>query len=577
MTDPGLNRPADSSSAQPSASASSGGQTPSDVPQARRVTPHRRIPSLIWLVPILAAVIGLSLFIKSITDRGPEITISFLKAEGLEAGKTKIKYKDVDIGNVTSVRLSADKTKALAVVRLNKDASSFAVEGSRFWIVRPRVGAGGVSGLGTLLSGAYLGVDAGKSQEAAEEFTGLEVPPPITTDVPGKQFVLHSTELGSLDIGSPIYYRRLPVGQVIGFGLDKTGHGIDVLAFVNAPYDRYVTQDTRFWHASGLQIDLTASGLSVDAQSVASVLAGGIAFQEPPGTQLGEAVAEQTEFNLAETQAEAMKNDASAITTLTFFNQSLRGLSVGAPVDFRGVVVGEVISVDIQFDRDKKSFVQPVTLRIYPERFFKSAARDGPAILAGMVERGFRAQLRQSSLITGQLYVAVDFFPKAPAAKLEVAENKVVTLPTMPGGLDELQAALEEILGKVRKIPFDTIGRNVDKALVTADKTLGSADKTLTTINTQTLVEINRTLAQARDAIARIDKELTPEARGVLAEARRTLQSTSTALSPDAPLQADVRDTLQELSRTARSLRNVADYLERHPEALLRGKPGEVP
>ncbi|QEI06273.1 MCE family protein [Pigmentiphaga aceris] len=563
MTDPGPIRPASDPAPDPVSKPAP------DVPQARRVTPHRRIPSLIWLVPILAAVIGLSLFIKSVTDRGPEITISFLKAEGLEAGKTKIKYKDVDIGNVTSVRLSADKSKALAVVRLNKDASSFAVQGSRFWIVRPRVGAGGVSGLGTLLSGAYLGVDAGKSQEAADEFTGLEVPPPITTDVPGKQFVLQSAELGSLDIGSPIYYRRLPVGQVIGFGLDKTGHGIEVLAFVNAPYDRYVTQDTRFWHASGLQIDLTASGLSVDAQSVASVLAGGIAFQEPPGTQLGEPVAEETEFTLAENQAEAMKNDASAITALTFYNQSLRGLSVGAPVDFRGVVVGEVVSVDIQFDREKKTFVQPVTLRIYPERFFKSAARDSQAILAGMVERGFRAQLRQSSLLTGQLYVAVDFFPKAPAAKLAVAD-KTVTLPTMPGGLDELQAAVEEIIGKVRKIPFDTIGRNVDKTLVTADKTL-------TTINTQTLVEINKTLAQARDAIARVDKELTPEARGVLAEARRTLQSASTTLSPDAPLQADVRDTLQELSRTARSLRNVADYLERHPEALLRGKPGEVP
>jgi paraquat-inducible protein B len=533
------------------------------------VTPRRRIPSLIWLLPILAAVIGLSLFVKSLTERGPEITISFLKAEGLEPGKTKIKYKDVDIGNVTAVKLSADKSKALAVVRLNKEASSFAVQGSRFWIVRPRVGAGGVSGLGTLFSGAYLGVDAGKSQEAADEFTGLEVPPPITTDVPGKQFVLHSAELGSLDIGSPIYYRRLQVGQVIGFELDKSGHGIEVLAFVNAPYDRYVTQDTRFWHASGLQIELGASGLSVDAQSVASVLAGGIAFMEPPGTTLGEAVPEQTEFKLAENQGEAMKNDASAITAVTYYGQSLRGLSVGAPVDFRGVVVGEVTAIDMEFDREKKSFVQPVTLRIYPERFFKNARSDSQSILAGMVERGFRAQLRQSSLLTGQLYVALDFFPKAPAAKLE-GNGKLLTMPTMPGGLDELQAAVEEIVGKVRKIPFDTIGKNVDRALVTTDKTLN-------TINNQTLVEINRTLAQARDAIARIDKELTPEARGVLAEARRTLQSTSTALSPDAPLQADVRDTLQELSRTARSLRNVADYLERHPEALLRGKPGEVP
>ncbi len=540
----------------------------SALPQARAVRPHRWVPSLIWLVPLLAAAIGLSLFIKSLSERGPEITITFLKAEGLEAGKTQVKYKDVDIGQVTSVRLSDDKTRAVAVVRLDKQAASFAVQGSRFWVVRPRVGAGGVSGLGTLFSGSYLGVDAGTSEERQTEFVGLEVPPPVTADVPGKRFVLKSSNLGSVDMGSPIYYRRLQAGQVIGFQLDETGRAVDVLVFINAPYDRYVTEDTRFWHASGLEIQVGASGLNVDTQSLASLVAGGLAFQEPPDTELGAPAPEQFRFNLAENQAEAMKNEAGAITAVAYFPQSLRGLSVGAPIDFRGVEVGEVVDIDMRYDREKRNFIQPVTVKIYPDRFFTRDTKDGRKLLDGMVQRGFRAQLRQANLLTGQLYVALDFFPKAPAVKVD-PNSATLVLPTMGGGLDELQAAVEDIVGKIRKIPFDEIGNNLNG--------------TLSRLNRETLVELNRTLAQARSTlsqaettIGRVDRELTPEAKAVLSEARQTLNGASAALSPDAPLQGDVRDTLRELQRTARSLRNVADYLERHPEALLRGKTGDA-
>ncbi|WP_155630526.1 intermembrane transport protein PqiB, partial [Burkholderia territorii] len=198
------------------------------------------LPSLVWLVPLIAALIGIGLVIKSVRERGPEVTISFHSAEGLEPGKTQVKYKDVEIGMVKTIKLSKDLSRVLVQVQLKKEAEDFAVKGSRFWIVRPRVGATGVSGLGTLLSGAYIGVDAGHGQDTQTDFTGLETPPAVTGDQKGTQYVLRGDSLGSVDIGSPVYYRRVQVGQVVGFSLDKDGTGVTFNVFVNAPYDQYV-------------------------------------------------------------------------------------------------------------------------------------------------------------------------------------------------------------------------------------------------------------------------------------------------------------------------------------------------
>ncbi|PCE29290.1 PqiB family protein, partial [Burkholderia ubonensis] len=222
------------------------------------------LPSLVWLVPLIAALIGIGLVIKSVRERGPEITISFHSAEGLEPGKTQVKYKDVEIGMVKTISLSKDLVRVLVDVQLKKEAENFAVKGSRFWVVRPRIGATGVSGLGTLLSGAYIGVDAGRSQNAHTRFTGLETPPAVTADQKGTQYVLRGASLGSVDIGSPVYYRRVQVGQVVGFALDKDGTGVTFNVFVNAPYDQYVGMNSRWWQASGVDLRLDSSGFKLN-------------------------------------------------------------------------------------------------------------------------------------------------------------------------------------------------------------------------------------------------------------------------------------------------------------------------
>ncbi|MGZ2743754.1 PqiB family protein [Burkholderia stagnalis] len=514
------------------------------------------LPSLVWLVPLIAALIGIGLVIKSVRERGPEITITFHSAEGLEPGKTQVKYKDVEIGMVKAITLSKDLTRVLVDVQLKKESEDFAVKGSRFWIVRPRVGATGVSGLGTLLSGAYIGVDAGRSSDSQTEFAGLETPPAVTGDQKGAQYVLRGDSLGSVDIGSPVYYRRVQVGQVVGFSLDKDGTGVTFNVFVNAPYDQYVGENSRWWQASGVDLRLDSSGLKLNTQSLATVILGGIAFQTPPNQTAGATAPSNTTFRLASDETDAMRDpDGPPLQVVMDFNQSLRGLAVGAPVDFRGIVLGEVTNIGIDYDPKTKNFTMPVTMNIFPERlgrrFRESIESKGePArreIVERLVTRGLRGQLRTGNLLTSQLYVALDFFPKAPAAKFD-ATRVPLELPTIPNELEELQVQVADIAKKLDKVPFEQIGKN-----------------------------LNSTLANADRLFKQLDTQVAPEARDTLSAAKQTFSAAEATLQQDSPLQSDVRGALKELTRTLQSLNALSDYLERHPESLLKGKPGDQP
>lgn len=526
------------------------------VPDPVRKRRTRWLPSLVWLIPIVAAVVGLSLLIHTLSQRGPEITVSFSTAEGLVPGKTPVRYKDVDIGLVRSVRLAPDRSHISADIALTKDAEGFAVQDSRFWVVRPRLAVSGVSGLETLLSGAYVGVDAGKSTESARQFKGLETPPVVTTDSSGRQFTLRAAELGSLDIGAPVYYRRLRVGQVVAYQLEPNGRDLSLRIFIDKPYDKLVTADTRFWHASGVNVSIDAGGFKLQTQSLVTLMLGGIAFQAPDDSPVTQAAAENTQFLLAEDQSAAMKEPEELAPTLAVLNfeQSVRGLAPGAPVDFRGVVVGQVRSIGIAYMADKKAFRLPVVVELYPSRMgFRHRDLEDQtqarSVVQAMVKRGLRAQLRTGNLLTGQLYVALDFFPNAKATELAQADG-MTELPTTPGALDELQAKLGAIVNKIDKVPFDQIGIDLRAALASLNTTMATADK----------------------LVAQLNGDVAPQVTAALKDARKTLNAANGTLASDAPLQQDTRRMMQELTRTAVSLRTLTEYLERHPEALLRGK-----
>ncbi|WP_422096974.1 intermembrane transport protein PqiB [Variovorax sp.] len=536
---------------------------PSAPPLPRPQVKRRRewLPSLIWLIPIVAALVGVMLVARILMERGPEIVLTFKTAEGLEAGKTAVKYKDVQIGLVQSLRLARDRSHVRVLVQLNKEAEGFTSEDSRFWVVRPRLDTSGISGLNTLLSGAYIGADAGVSKETSGEFKGLEAPPIVTRDDSGQQFLLRAADIGSLDVGSPVYFRRIKVGQVAAYELDGDGRGVTLRVFVNAPYDKFVGVNTRFWQASGIDAQLSASGFTLRTQSLATILLGGIAFQAPDDA-MGPLAKENTAFMLASDETTAMKEpDGPSQTLLMYFNQSLRGLVPGAPVDFRGVVIGEVKSIGVEFDRAEREFRMPVLVQIYPDRLRRRstdrASENEPRFsqqerLRFLTEKGLRAQLRNGNLITGSVYVALDFFPKAPPAKIDLSKSPI-ELPTMANSLDEIQSQVQEIASKLNKVPYEQIAQDLRTTLATLNKTLTATEQT----------------------VSRINNDVTPELAAAMKDVRKTVNSAERTLADDSPLQQDTRQMLQELTRAAGSVRVLTDYLERHPESLLRGKPDD--
>jgi paraquat-inducible protein B len=539
-----------------------------DLPEAVAVPKRRFTPQLIWIIPIVAVLVGGWLAAKAVLERGPAITITFKTAEGLEAGKTKIKYKDVEIGVVKTITLSPNRKGIVVTAELSKQSEEFLREDTRFFVVRPRITSGGVSGLGTLLSGGYIGMDIGKSRETRRDFVGLEVAPIVTGEEPGRQFVLRADDLGSHDVGTPIYFRRVPVGQVVATALDKDGKGVTFTIFIGAPYDQYVTKNTRFWNASGIDVSLDATGIQVRTESVVSILVGGIAFQVEPDSSPEPPADANTLFTLFPDRTQAFKRPDTVVDTyLLVFDGSVRGLSVGAPLDFRGVTIGEVVRIGVSIDPKTLTFHMPVEVKIFPRRLAARHFTGGtlpPAEsedvrrgrMKQLVDHGLRAQLRSGNLLTGQLYVALEFFRDAPKATIDLAKRPP-EIPTIPGTFEELQETLTGIVKKLDKLQIEEIGADARKALASLDDMLKGVDVFLKRVDADLVPDLRRTLDTATQAMK--------TAEGTLKTADGTLAAAS-------PLGADLQQTLRELNRTLTSIRTLAEYLEQHPESLIRGK-----
>ena len=535
--------------------------------------------SVVWIIPILAAAVAIGIAVQRVRSEGPTITILFDAAEGIEAGKTFIKYKDVKIGQVTSVELSGDYSAVLVKAKIAKHAAGLMVGDAKFWVVEPRVTLSGVSGLNTLLSGNYIGFEAGKSDVEQRNFIALDEPPTIT-DQRGRRFVLTAPTLGSLGVGSPVYYRRLIVGQVVAYSLAADGKSVEVTIFVDAPYDKYVTAETRFWNASGIDVSVGADGVDVRTESLVALIVGGVAFSIPDFLTPGEPAPANAKFTLYRNQVIAMKQpDPVERRYVLYFNESVRGLSVGAPVTMLGLRVGEVTDVGLAFDPKKLVFHPRVLITFFPDRIVsllsgqqrtataKSIAEmDGQArlrMLRRIVdERGLRGQLRTGNLLTGELYVAFEYFPDAPKPKLDWS-HEPLELPVVPGGLATIEAKLGSILTKVDNMPLDAIGSDVRNTLATLNQTLKDADTLVNRVDAQWVPEGAKTLEELRRAIAGADHVLR--------------NADTTFFGKDSPAPQDLRDTLQEVTRAARAVRILVDYLERHPEMLIRGKPEGKP
>ena len=529
-----------------------------DTPQAETVVhTSRRLP-MVWLVPVVAIAIGGWLIYHNWSVRGPTIDITFDNASGLEAGKTKLKLRDVDIGQVSDIRLG--ETPSFVVVRaeITKDAERFIRSDSQFWVVRPRVQGANVSGLGTLISGAYIAVKPGTGSEPQYAFEGLGTPPVGEGLQAGSHFELEAERRGNLSPGAPVYYRGIEVGEVTSVELVEQFERLSIGIFVESPHDKLVRQSTRFWNASGISMSVGADGVDVQVASLEALIRGGVAFETLDDAAVQ--VAEHHRFRLFNDRDSI--DDAAyseKIRYVMYFDNSVRGLSVGAPVEFRGIRIGSVIKISVEFDQSEEAVRIPVIVDIEPERIEQMTGGGGDTELdrrsiESLIDLGLRAQLQTGNLLTGKLFVAFDFHPDAPPRYLGLHEQ-LPEIPTVTTVLGQFGESASAIMHKLEAMPLDELSRNL----------VGITDKLNTLLASKeidkTLRESRRTAEKLADSVQKFEAEIIPRVDTVIK-----------SYDEDSPMYLELIDTLAELRAASAALGRLAEDIEREPEILLRGR-----
>ncbi len=539
--------------------------------------------SFVWILPIVAALIGAYLAFTTLQQRGPEIVITLKSADGLTAGQTKVRHKAVDLGTVNSIRLAQDMSHVIVHVRMNSEADAYLTDHARFWVVRPRLSASNISGLETLISGGYIEMDPGeKGGTKKTEFTGLEDPPGVRSDEPGTTFVLRTARIGSLGSGSPVFYRDITVGEVLGYHLPEGNGLITVNVFVRAPYDKWVRTATRFWNASGLNVAFGGTGLHLELESIQAVLSGAVAFNTPEDGRDTPSAKQDASFDLFSNEGDA---DAAGykqrIQTVMYFQTSTSGLGNGSPVQIYGQQIGTVSDVKLQLDPTNGSARVRVTAEIQPERLTAVGGSKGetPADVARrLVDHGMRAELVTTSYVTGALAISLEFPPNPVPAQVSM-EGDALVLPTLGGGLSGLITSASEIMQKVDAIPFTQIGNNANALLSTLSATIGGPEVK------QALNAATGALVDVQGLVKRTDAGLTPLMKRLpeisnnldqtLSRASQLVGSVDNGYGSNSQFSRDLERLMSQFNDAARSIRLLANFLDAHPEALIRGRTNQ--
>jgi paraquat-inducible protein B len=551
---------------------------------ARAATRRSRHVPVIWTIPLLAIAIGGWLAWDTLSKRGPTITISFVSAEGLQAGQSQLKFKDIVLGTVQSLTLTPDHTHVLVKIATTRQAEPLLTEQTIFWVVKPRLFAGNVSGLDTLVSGSYVGMLPAQTEGKRQlEFTGREDPPVLEANVPGTTFLLKASRIGSISLGSPVYYRDIAVGEVLGWDIGDMAASVTIRAFVREPYDKYVRDDSRFWNASGVSVKLGAAGVELQLESLRAILLGGIAFDTPTEeVHTASSSVAGHEFPLFQDRDTARAASYSRkIPVVSYFAGSVRGLEAGSEVTMHGLVVGHVTSVQLVYDAAKDAIVAPVHFEVEPERILGVGARSvfkTPAEAANaVVKRGMRASLQSASLITGQQMVALDFVHDAPPAEVTMDGPDFVLPTTEGGGFAGLQASASALLDKVNTIPFKQIGDNLDGILRSTNNVASGPEIK------KALTDLSSTISDVKDLVAQLDSGMSPALQqlpGIASGLQKTMTSVNklslsleNGYGNNTQFNRDLERLLVQVNDALRSIRSLADLLARHPEALIKGRP----
>jgi paraquat-inducible protein B len=512
-----------------------------------------RVLSPVWIIPLVAVALIVYLGYKVFAGRGPEITLTLTTADGLVVDQTQVKHKAVPLGTVSDITLSEDLKSARVKLRMNEGTKPILTDHARFWVVRPRISAGNLTGLETIVSGPYIEVDPGPpGGKPARAFKALDEPPGRESDEPGRVFVLHAARLGSLSVGAPLYYRDVEVGEILSYDLGDGRGPVVLRAFVREPFDRFVRARSRFWNASGLSVTTTATGLHVEVESLQSVVSGSVAFETPQTSEAEPPAAENARFELFEDRAAAEAASYRVrIPCVSYFHASVQGLARGSPVLVSGIPVGSVTDIRLVYEPSEPGLMARVAFDLQPERLLGSGSgeQESATERRAFTDASMRVVLESSDLLTGSKHLSVTYGPRKPGAVPK--EGDAIVLPGSGGGLEDATAALSDVASKMDRIPFEQIGQDAEGALAGVRRLANDVDR------------------KAGPAL-----EMLPGIAAQLSELAKNANGTfgPNGYGPSSDFQRNLDRLIGQMNDAARSYRVLADLLDRHPEALLRGR-----
>ena len=536
---------------------------------------------MVWLIPIVTGLVGIWLIFKTYVEKGTEIEISFNNGYNLEEGKTKIKYKDVNIGLVHTITFSDDYSKVILKATINREAVSLLKKNTRFWVVKPQLTIREISNVSTLVSGVYIALEPGEG-EFAYRFSGLETPPSVAADQKGKQITLITDELGSLDYGSPIYYKGILVGKILGYESSGDHREIQVHGFVETPYSDIIQNNTRFWNVSGFDLVADSNGLTLRSESLQSFLLGGVSFDNITGIDDVSDSMEGFLFTLYKNKEIALEKIFSlSVPFVFYFAEPVRGLFVGAPVELFGVKIGQVVDIRLEYIAETGEFQTRVLAEFEPERVHMIGNRDWTERwikeeIQGLVDQGLRASLSMGNYLTGQLFVSLENSPREPI-RIVSDQKDYAEIPTVYSSLYYLEDVLKRVLYKIDQVSIDRIGQEVQAVLEGMNAFVNNPDLP------DIISEFKRSSQLLRKTLQSFESNSTSftnnlmdalkAGKSAFEKSKKMMDSLDQLLQPDSPFQYPLNQVTSELAETMRSLRMLIEMIERHPNALIFGKP----
>lgn len=510
--------------------------------------------SAIWFVPLVAVALGVYLAVDAYLKQGPTITIRFDSAEAIQAEKTQVKVREVTVGTVTAVRLTDDLSGVVVTAELSPESRRLLREDTQFWVMKAEVRGVSVSGLGTLLSGAYIEIAPGVGRLTdRRSFDGLDSRPVSPAGTPGRRLQLVSESTGTITVGSPVLYRGYQVGSVETIDLDTDTREVRYSILVDAPYDKLVSDRTRFWNASGVSAELSSEGVKLSIGSLQSALMGGISFDLPRTTMGGRPVEDNAVFRLYPNESAIHEDPFSYYGEyIIAFRQSLRGLHPDAPVTYRGIRVGKVVRImlaEIVAPSEQEASGQaiPVLVQLEPGRMALEDSREGLAVMATVIEqavdRGLRARLATGNLLTGSMYIETDFYQTDDLQSVGELQG-FPTIPTVGSSFEQIQVQVTQLLEKLNNLPVESL--------------LGSAEAAARELK-ETLNAVRRVVES--DALQSIPMNV----QGVLNKLDEVLDG----FDSQSEFQHELGRSLEELKQTLQSVDAVAEQLRAQPNSLV--------